>query len=224
MFTQMVDVTNKLVEHLQNSIETNSQTEMDISDWMTKYTMDVTDACILGLNLPTLDESNEKLVHFGKQVCDRPNMTPYKNALIKQFGGLIRFFGFRTHYKQVTDYFLQIVKNTVADRENDNNNRCDLMNILLKLKNSETNIEPITIEEVAAQAYVFFLGGFISTSSTLMYCLHELSMPNQRYIQNKARQEVNSILKKYDGILTLEALKEMTYIEQIIRGNRLFMN
>lgn len=218
MFTQMVDVTNKLIEQLQNSIKTNAQVEIEINDWMTRYTMDVTDACVLGLNCHTLNNSNEKLLHFGKRVCDRPNMTPYRNALINQFRSLIGFFGFRTHYKEVTEYFLEMVKRTVKYRESNNETHRDLMNILIKLKNSKTKIEQMTIEEVAAQAYVFFLGGFISTSSTLMYCLHELSMQNQRNIQDKARQEICSILEKHNGKLTQKALKEMHFIDQIIQG------
>lgn len=218
MFTDIVDVTNRLIEQLKNSIKINSNVEMDISDWMTKYTMDVTDACVLGFNNQTLINSNEKLLNFGKRVCDKPNMTPYKNALIKQFKGVIQFFGYRTHYKEVTNYFLEIVKRTVAYRESDNEQRRDLMNILINMKNSTTNVQQMTMEEVAAQAYVFFLGGFISTSSILMYCLHELSMPNQTYIQDKARGEITSILNKHDGNVTLEALKEMQYIEMMIQG------
>lgn len=223
MFTEIVDVTDQLIEKLQNSIETNSVEEMDISDWMTKYTMDVTDTCLLGLNCLTLNNQNENLLQYGKRVCDQPNMTPYKNALINQFKGFIQLFGFRTHYKEVTDYFLGIVKRTVIHRENDSLKHRDLMNILIKLKNSTTNIEQMTTEQVAAQAYVFFLGGFISTSSTLMYTLHELSMPNQKYVQYKARLEITSILRKYNGNLTPEALKEMQYIEMIIQGIKVFL-
>lgn len=218
MFSDIVDVTDRLIDQLQNSIDTNSQEEMDISDWMTKYTMDVTDKSVLGLNCPTLNNQNENLLQFGKLVCDRPNMTPYRNALINQFKGFIQLFGFRTHYKEVTDYFLEIVKRTVIHRENGNDKRRDLMNILMKLKNSTTNIEQMTVNQVAAQAYVFFLGGFISTSSILMYTLHELSMPNQKNIQDKARREITSILGRYNGKLTLEALKKMQYIEMIIQG------
>lgn len=92
------------------------------------------------------------------------------------------------------------------------------MNILIKLKKSETNINQMTIQDVAAQAYVFFLGGFISTSSILIYLLPELSIPNQNYIQDKARQEITKIRKKYNGNLTLKAFKKMKYIEMIIQG------
>lgn len=103
MFRDIVDVTDRLIRRFQISIETNPQLEMDISDWMTKYTINVTDTCLLDLNCLTLNNQNENLLHFGERVCDQPNMTPYKNALINQFKGFIQFFGFQTHYKGVTD-------------------------------------------------------------------------------------------------------------------------
>lgn len=64
---------------------------------------------------------------------------------------------------------------------------------------------------------MFFLAGFETSSTTMTYCLYELSMHQD--IQEKARREINTILKKYDGNFTYEAMKEMTYINQIINGN-----
>lgn len=102
----------------------------------------ITDACALGLNHSTLNDPDEKLFYFGKQVCDRPNMTSYTNAMIKQFEGLIRFFGFRTHFKRVTEYFLQILL-----RKNNNEKRH------IELKNTKMNSELMTLDEISAQAY-----------------------------------------------------------------------
>lgn len=50
----------------------------------------------------------------------------------------------------------------------------------------------------------------------MSYCLYELYMHQD--IQDKARSEINTILKKYDGNFTYEAMKETTYINQIING------
>lgn len=219
MFSAIVNETNEFVTHLKDSMVSNGPIEMEISEWITRFAMDVTDGCILGLNRRTLNNPTEKLYNLGKHVVDRPNMTPYRNAIITQFDSVIKLIGFRTHHKEVTTYFFNIVKQAVAHRERNNLKRNDLMDTLIKMKNTSSN--QLSIEELAAQAYVFFLGGFISTSSTLIYCLYELSMKGKTQIQDKARREINSILEKHNGQLTYKSLKEMVYIEQIIQGDKL---
>lgn len=92
------------------------------------------------------------------------------------------------------------------------------MSLLIDLKNAKNDTERLTINEIAAQAFVFFLAGFETSSTTLNYCLYELALEKHKHIQDKARKEISTILKKYNGELTYEAINEMTYIDQIVNG------
>lgn len=72
------------------------------------------------------------------------------------------------------------------------------------------------MSEAAAQAYIFFLAGFETSSTTATYCLYELAQHQD--IQNKVRKEIDEILKKH-GELTYNAVNEMTYLHKVINGN-----
>jgi cytochrome P450 family 6 len=73
------------------------------------------------------------------------------------------------------------------------------------------------MNELAAQAFVFFLAGFETSSNTMTFCLFELvSNPD---IQEKLPQEVKDILDKYDNKLTYGGVIEMHYMEKVINGN-----
>lgn len=65
------------------------------------------------------------------------------------------------------------------------------------------------------------LAGFETSSTVLVYCLYELATDNQKHIQNAARAEIQTVLKKNNGNLCYESLSEMTYISQIINGMQL---
>lgn len=75
----------------------------------------------------------------------------------------------------------------------------------------------LTINQIAAQAFVFFLAGFETASTTLCSFMYE--MTQHQDVQDKLRNEIHQTLKKYDGKLTYEGISEMNYLDKVIDGN-----
>lgn len=74
----------------------------------------------------------------------------------------------------------------------------------------------LTVEQIAAQCFVFFLAGFETSSTTMTFCLYELVQNLD--IQEKLRNEINTVLEKHGGKLTYEAIMEMHYMDKVING------
>lgn len=74
----------------------------------------------------------------------------------------------------------------------------------------------LTLEEMAAQAILFFGAGFETSASTLSFCLYEISVNSE--IQSKMRKEIDAVLMKHNGKANYQALKEMSYMEAVING------
>lgn len=69
---------------------------------------------------------------------------------------------------------------------------------------------------IAAQAFVFFVAGYETSSNTIAFCLHELAL-NQE-IQDTARKEILDAIDRWNGKFTYEAVQEMKFLDMIVLG------
>jgi cytochrome P450 family 6 len=72
------------------------------------------------------------------------------------------------------------------------------------------------MDSLAAQAFVFFIAGFETSSTTMTFCLYELSLHQD--IQERLREEIDVVLKKHDGKITYESIQEMEYLDKVVSG------
>lgn len=124
-------------------------------------------------------------------------------------------------------FFNRMVHDVVSVRENSNLRRNDFLQILIDMKNSvkiedmdQTMFDDkkytLTMDEIVAQSFVFFIAGFDTSSSTMQFALYELAR-NER-LQQKARKEVDELFEKTGGKITYEAVMELKYLSQVIDG------
>lgn len=76
------------------------------------------------------------------------------------------------------------------------------------------------MSSACAQAFVFFVAGFETSSSTTTYCLHELAQNLE--IQEKLRKEINDTLGDRT-MLTYEDVHAMSYLDKVVSGKWIIM-
>lgn len=79
--------------------------------------------------------------------------------------------------------------------------------------------QELTDKVIAAQAFVFFLAGFETSSTTLSFCLHEMAV--NKDIQEDVFREIRRAVKKYGQPLNYESLRDLVLLEQCLLGNLL---
>jgi len=77
-------------------------------------------------------------------------------------------------------------------------------------------LSEITMDVIAAQAFLFFLAGFETTSATMTFCLYELALNPD--IQERVRNEIDTVLERYGGNITYEAISQMEYLDKVVSG------
>ncbi|KAG5868514.1 hypothetical protein JTB14_036998 [Gonioctena quinquepunctata] len=228
MFQTMISCTSGLEDILKDySI---IQDAVDIKDVVSRFTTDIIGSVAFGIDCNSLKNPESEFRIWGKKIFKSNfvrrikatiTMVIPRNILIK--------LGFKQTSSEIEEFFMNVVKNTVKYREDNNVFRKDFMHLLLQLKNKgkisddenmKTDNEKevagqfLTFNEIAAQCFVFFLAGFETSATTMTFALLELAL-NQD-IQDKLRQEVKTVLKKYDRQITYDAIMEMNYLDKVV--------
>ncbi|KAL3280181.1 hypothetical protein HHI36_017681 [Cryptolaemus montrouzieri] len=224
MYETVVDCTVGLFRVMDKEIGNS----VDIKDILGRFTTDIIGSCAFGLDINSLENPDSEFREKGKSVFHRGLLENLKQFLLFSMPNLMKNFNLKATPNDVTDFFMNVVKNNVAYREKNNIFRKDFMHLLIQLKNkgklvdddkldSENLTEDentITMEEIAAQAFIFFEAGFETSSTTMTFCLYELA--KNKTIQDRLRGEIQKVLKKHDGKLTYDTLMNMHYLEQVI--------
>jgi cytochrome P450 len=74
----------------------------------------------------------------------------------------------------------------------------------------------LTDDDIVAQALMFFVAGFETSSSTLSYAM--LEMARLPTVQQSARENIKDVLKRHNCTMNYQALQEMHYLDWIIDG------
>ncbi|XP_046385526.1 probable cytochrome P450 6a14 [Ischnura elegans] len=194
---------------------------IELKDFMSRYTTDVIGSAAFGVEAGSLDNPESEFRQIGRRVFAVTLANSFRNALVVFAPNLSSKLGVKSADPVAESFFTRVVKETVEYRDKNNVKRNDFLQLLLslrvdaekegKLESSETDL---TMEQLTAQCFVFFLGGFETSATTLTFTLYELS--RNLDVQAKLREEVDRVLAEHGGEITYEALSQMQYMDCVI--------
>lgn len=207
MFSTIDAVSEKLLSVIDKDCEHDS---VEIKDVLARFTTDVIGSAAFGLECNSLENRNSKFYEMGTRIFSTPSNL-FKRFLKSTYRDIARKLKIKLLSEDIADFYMSITKDTVDYREkNPNVKRQDFMNLLVEMKKEEI----VTVEQIAAQSFIFFLAGFETSSSTMNYFMLELALNMD--IQEKARDSVLRVLDKHDNKFTYDSVSEMTYLEQCV--------
>ncbi|KAH8321526.1 hypothetical protein KR074_007542 [Drosophila pseudoananassae] len=217
MFPTVVKVGHEFTEVFGQTLDKNNIVE--VKDLLARFTTDVIGTCAFGIECSSLKDPNAEFRNMGRKAVTDQRHGPLGIAFINSFPNLARRLHMKITKEEVEHFFLRIVRETVSFREQNKIRRNDFMDQLIDLKNSPlTKSETgesvnLTIEQMAAQAFVFFGAGFETSSTTMGFALYELAQHQD--IQDRVRKECIEVFGK-SSELSYENMKDLVYLDQVL--------
>ncbi|XP_055606186.1 probable cytochrome P450 6d5 [Uranotaenia lowii] len=219
MFPIILDIGDRLLDH----IDQHSTEEIDARDLLARFTTDIIASVGFGVEIDSINNTT-----FFRQIGVKIFEPTFRGGL--RWLGMILLpvmnsvLGLKVVDQDVEDFLIDLVRKTIEYRESSGVVRKDIMQLMLQLRNSGSvsaedqwdiqvskAAKQLSIEELAAQAFVFFVAGYDTSSTTMSYCLFELARNPE--MQKKVQREIKQCTVPCLGKLTYENLHEIKYLE-----------
>lgn len=218
MFHTLIECGGALLE----SVERHSDNPIDIKEVLGNFTTDIIGSCAFGLECSSFADEESDFRKHGKKFF---NQSFFVVLFGNAFPKLAKKLGLEGMEKDSIEFFMKVVRNNIDYREKNNYRRNDFFQLLMDIKqqSEEKGSEKrFTVEEFAAQVFVFFLAGFETSSTTMTFALYELA--KHQDIQKRVRKEINDVLSHHDGKLTYDAIQDMKYLRCVVDGKLIILD
>ncbi|CAK9804505.1 Cytochrome P450 6j1 [Anthophora quadrimaculata] len=213
LFVAVNGVCKKFEDFVNRRLKSSNKYEVELKYLFSKFTGEVVANAGLGIEgFCFEDKVHPDAFDQLAQMIFKPNtFSSWVTTLALFLPDIYRIFKINFTPKELDRHFRQIVAENLKLRRTESTPRNDFLQLMIDLEKSGEKVDQDTI---TAHAFSFYMDGYETSSITLSFIGYHLAVHTD--IQEKVREEVNAKIAKYDGVLTFEALKEMTYMEQVI--------
>ncbi|KAI4459285.1 cytochrome p450 [Holotrichia oblita] len=213
MFSMIEKCSYQMIDHIRFSCL--QKKPLHVKEIVSCYTTDVIGSCVFGLDCNSFKNPDAEFRKYGKKATEISVIGSLRLFILFIMPEINRILRIRLLDKDVSDFFTRAFKDVLNSRKIEDTARKDFVQLLLEMSPGHVEAsKSLTVDEMVAQAFVFFIAGFDTSASNLAFCLYELAM-HQTY-QDRLRQEILEVLGRHDQQLTYEAIAEMKYMDQVI--------
>lgn len=224
MFQTLFECGQELEKYLEEPAKVEGI--LDVKEVLARFTTDVIASCAFGIQCNCLRNPDAEFRRWGRKMFEpslNQNLRDLMYFFIPRLAIALRI---PNTQPDVSKFFMNVVEETVGYREKNNITRNDFMQLLIQLKNQgyiDTDNQDngkgqshskLSAKELASQAFMFFGAGFETSATTMSFSLYELALNPD--IQDRLRNEIDTVLKKHGGSVTYEGVQEMKYMDKII--------
>ncbi|XP_011150784.3 cytochrome P450 9e2-like isoform X1 [Harpegnathos saltator] len=216
MFELVSKCAREFAEYLADHPELCSS--IDTKEAFRRYTTDVIATSAFGISVNSMKDRNNEFFLRGTEAS---MFGTFKFTFILKMifhricPRLARILGMSFISPATSQFFKRIVAESINVRKKQGIVRPDMIHLLMQARDKEDpNMHEMTLDDIVAQALIFFLAGFDTSATLMCFVVHELAV--HRDIQDRLWEEVEKHFAERNGEITYETISKMVYMDMVL--------
>ncbi|XP_051175855.1 cytochrome P450 9e2-like [Leptopilina boulardi] len=201
MFKIIFQQADNFVNHMLNE----KKTEVDVRKLFQKLVTDLIASCSYGISTNCVKDQENDLYIIGPRAANLEQLKRNR-LLLTMFPVICKMFNKSFLDNGIAKLFKNIVKSTIDERKEKNPFISNMIHLMIDANDKNKNI---TLNEMSAQVYVFFIAAFHTTSGVLTYLSYELAINPE--IQKRLQEEIDSLQEKFKKKLSNKIIDNDAY-------------
>ncbi|XP_058837439.1 cytochrome P450 9e2-like [Topomyia yanbarensis] len=240
MFDLIVECSENAVRYYKDEARTKGPQEYEMKNIFSRFTNDVVATSAFGLQVDSLKNPTNEFYVTGKKMMNFSRFSVLLRILGYRFiPDILGRLGIDIIDAKHNSYFRSLILTAIKERETKGIVRQDMVNLLIQAKKGilkhkkqkeedggfaavqesdvgkGQSLATLTDTEMVAQCLIFFLAGFDTVSTCLLFTTYELAVNPD--IQQKLYEEIVATNSSLDGgSLTYDAMHKMKYLDMVV--------
>lgn len=126
-----------------------------LMDRIDRQNVNINKICLILLNEIGLEDPDSEFFKHGQRLFNLTSLEFMKFFFTATCPDLARKLHMRANVKEPCDFLQKVFTQTIRERESSNIERNDFVQLLMKLRETSS----LTVDEMAAESFIFFTGG-----------------------------------------------------------------
>ncbi|XP_062551079.1 cytochrome P450 9e2-like [Armigeres subalbatus] len=239
MFELVIECSDSVAQYFVSQAK-KSTIEVELYDLCTRFGSDVIATCAFGIRMDSFRDRDNDFYDNGKKMMRFERFSVALRMFALKFcPTLMGRLGIDIIDRDQVRYFSALIMDAVKQRQTKGITRSDMIQLLIQARKGtlkhndekendegfatakESNIGRMSVasnmtdNEMIAQAFVFFLAGFDTVSTTLTFLLYDLVMNKE--VQQRLYEEIVATQESLQGKpLNYDILQKMKYLDMVL--------
>ncbi|XP_049776099.1 cytochrome P450 9e2-like [Schistocerca cancellata] len=226
MFVLMTEIGQQLVDYLlkETGDGEGKTLTLEMKDFFTRVTNDIIATTAFGIKVDSLSDPGNQFYRMGRSLI---SIRPLVGVGYMMSPRLMEFLGIPFFDPKTVGFFRTMVSDTIETREKQGIVRHDMIHLLMQSRRgelsshdgdkngvSETKGRELSEDDIAAQAMLFFFGGFDTVATLLMFLSYLLATHEE--VQRRLQEDIDALMQSSGGQPGYEQVVGCQYLDMVI--------
>ncbi|XP_058126457.1 cytochrome P450 6d3-like [Anopheles ziemanni] len=215
MMPTFLDVGKKLMNQMEKLVE--RETVLEMRDVTSRFVLEIVASVFFGFEANCIENSDDPFRTTLRRVNGQVSfVNNIRSAGVFICPALLKITGLSSLPPELIKFVMELITYQIHHRENNKITRKDFIQLLIDLRQeAQNNGEKMTIEQCAANVFLFYVAGAETSTATISFTLHELS--HNPEVMAKLQLEIDEMLERNGGEITYENIKGMKYLDHCVK-------
>ncbi|XP_014209184.1 cytochrome P450 9e2-like [Copidosoma floridanum] len=213
MYQQVVECARNLNSYLAEQPK-DALSMIATKDLFTKYTNDVVATCAFGIKVDSLRNPNNEFYVLVREATNLEGLQSLKFFMARAFPRVMKTLRIKFVNDHVAKFFEAIIADAIDTRIAQGIRQSDILQVIMDARDKNTSKHvKLDITNITAQAFIFFFGGFDTSSTQMCIIAHELTINPD--IQKRLQEEIDQVMGHSGGQPSYEDVNSMPYLDAV---------